>query len=498
MVQRRKEADDAGAAATRAATALRAAIEERSRLETRLKGVRQEVDAARAAAIAAETAARSALTASAGAQKVLRKAEVDLSAATATASNAVEGIEGGLDMFDSPALAAMRQALAVESARATAEQREREALQEQLEAEVDEARDAVQAMKRSVAAEVEASALVVNERDALKAELEELASVDWARALLAQRSSLASLRRENAQLLERVAAQSQAQLQVVSHGARTSLPRTAGATGTVLSGAAYAHAELECAVARKAVEIDALKPRIVDTSRHWANAVHVAREHEQKMVLAAEAQREQRAAWSAERHRLKDFVRSRDRAITRLRHDLALLASVGSASKEKAAKLLVAELARTDSRIRKLVAARTERARHGADHGKSALLGGARTRGKGGSGADEEQGAPAPGKAGPESDLNAGLKERMLALRRGDPGSPGGGDGELVIADLERRAEAEAERAQVLQHQLDTVAMGVARSAGQIAEQHALIASLQTRIARGGGDGARGSISVWA
>ena len=86
----------------------------------------------------------------------------------------------------------------------------------------------------------------------------------------------------------------------------------------------------------------------------------------------------------------------------------------------------------------------------------------------------------------------------MLALRRGDPGSPGGGDGELVIADLERRAEAEAERAQVLQHQLDTVAMGVARSAGQIAEQHALIASLQTRIARGGGDGARGSISVWA
>ena len=494
MVQRRKEADDAGEAAARAATALRAAIEERSRLETRLKGVRREVEAARAAAIAAETAARSALMDAAGAQKVLRKSEVDLAAATATTSNALEGIEGGLDMFDSPALAAMRQALAVESARATAEQREREALQAQLEAEVDDARDAVHAMERSVAEEVEDSALVVDERDALKAELEELASVDWARALLAQCASLASLRRENAQLLERVAAQSQ----IVSRGAPGA--GAAGATTTLLSGAAYAHAELERTVASKAVEIDALKHRIVDTSRHWANAVHVAREHEEKMVLAVEAQREQRTAWSAERHRLKDFVRSRDRAITRLRHDLALLASVGSSSKEKAAKLLVAELARTDSRIRKLVAARTERTRHEKGRGKGAPLGAGRARAKGSGLADEEQGAAAPGEAGPETNLNAGLKQRMLALRGGDPGSPGGGGGggELVIANLERRADAEAERAEVLQHQLDTVAMGVARSAGQIAEQHALIASLQTRLACGGGNGARGSISVWA
>ena len=483
MVQRREEADAAGEAAARASTALREAIDERGRLERRLSGVRSEVKAAREAAIAADNTVQKALTDVAGANKVLQKATVNLAAATATTSNALEGIEGGLDVFDSPALAAMRQALSVESARATAEQQERESLQAQLESEVEEARDAVLAMQRQVAAEKEAGAVVLRERDALKSELVELSSVDWARALLAQRASLASLRRENAQLLERVSVQQGASAAGGSGASR----------GALTSGAAYAQSEMKESLARKTVEIEALKHRILDTSRHWANAVHVAREHEQKMLAAVSSHEEARGNWSAERHRLKDFVKSRDRTVTRLRHDLALLASVGSASKEKAAKLLVAELARTDSRIRRLVAARTEQRRY-----SSAKGGGRRPSELPVAAVGEEAGAAA---AGPESDavpLEKTLKEQMLRLRdRGDVPGSRAGDLEDAVVEAKRRASLEMERAEVLQHQLDTVVMGVARSAGHIAEQHALIASLQTRLARGGA-GARGSIAVWA
>ena len=318
--------------------------------------------------------------------------------------------------------------------------------------------------------------------------------MDWARALLAQRASLAALRRDNQSMREQIT-------QSREHP-----------TTSLLSGVAYTESELKRSIASKSVEIEALQVRIVDTSRHWANAVSAARVHEEKLIAAVDEHRATRDTWTIERQRMKDYIKSRDRAIARLRHDVALLASVGSESKEKAAKLLVAELARTDSRIRKLLSARGEEDRHNLEKKKTkrmkqktkARRSKIRRSQEQGVDDDEEKEVEEekqnnkmgrPETLDKKETLRNSLKKRMqLTLRdrkgrRRGRGDEDGDDEEEEDTDIERRV------AKILQHQLDAVSMSCTRSAGQIADQQSLIAALQRKVANAK---ERGGVAVWA